>query len=82
MSATIEQLTHDALTLLDTERAHLAQTLLRSLEPCAEEGVEELWEAEVARRLERVRQGTAQGRPAEEVFREIRAQYQSEAGHY
>ena len=75
MPATIQQLTNDALTLSDTERAHLAQTLLRSLEPVTEEGVEDTWSAEVARRLERVRQGAAQGRPAEEVFREIRARH-------
>ena len=75
MSATIENITHDALTLPETERACLAQTLLRSLEP-AEEGVEEEWAAEVGRRLERVRKGTAQGRPADEVFRDIQARRQ------
>ena len=72
----IERLTHDALTLPDTERAHLAQTLLRSLDPGVEEGVEEAWNEEVARRLERVQQGTAQGRPADEVFRDLRARHQ------
>lgn len=75
MPATIEQLTHDALTLPETERAHLAQSLLQSLEPSAEEGVEDAWDAEVSRRLELVRQGTAQGRPADEVFRAIRARH-------
>lgn len=75
MSVTIEKITLDALTLPETDRAHLAQTLLRSLEP-VEEGVEEAWAAEVGRRLERVRQGTAKGRPADEVFRDIRARHQ------
>lgn len=56
MSVTIEKLTHEALTLSETERAHLAQTLLQSLEP-AEEGVEQEWAIEVGRRLERLRQG-------------------------
>ena len=70
----VEQLTHEALTLSENERAHLAQTLLQSLEP-AEEGVEQAWAVEVGRRLELVRQGTAQGRPAEEVFRDIRARH-------
>ena len=77
MPATIDQLTHDALALSELDRAHLAQTLLRSLEPIAEEGVHEAWDAEIAQRLERVRQGTAQGRPADEVFRDIRARHQS-----
>ena len=53
----------------------LVQTLLRSLDPGLEEGVEEDWDAEVARRLKRVHQGVAQGRPAEEVFGDIRAQH-------
>ena len=75
MSTTIERITHEALTLTERERAHLAQTLLQSLEP-AEEGVEQAWATEVGRRLERVRQGTAQGRPADEVFRDIRARHQ------
>lgn len=38
MSATIDQLTHDALALTEAERALLEQTLLQSLEPVAEEG--------------------------------------------
>ena len=76
MSATIEQLTNDALMLSERDRACLAKTLLLSLEPTAEKGIEEAWDAEVARRLERLRQGTAQGRPAEEVFRDIRTRHQ------
>ncbi|HEY3901796.1 MAG TPA: addiction module protein [Chthoniobacter sp.] len=74
MAATIDQLTHEALGLNESERALLAQTLLESLEP-AEEGVEEAWAIEVGRRLERVRTGEAQGRSAEEVFRDIRARH-------
>jgi putative addiction module component (TIGR02574 family) len=76
MSATIEQLTSDALTLSETERALLAQTLLRSLELAPDENAEEAWDAEVARRLDRVRQGVAQGRPADEVFRDLRARHE------
>jgi putative addiction module component (TIGR02574 family) len=72
MPATIENITLEALSLSETQRACLAQTLLQSLEP-AEEGLEEAWTVEVGRRLERVREGTAQGRPADEVFRDIRA---------
>lgn len=75
MSAILEQLTHEALTLPETERAHLAQTLLQSLEPI-EEGAEMAWSAEVTRRLDRVLRGEAEGRPADEVFRDIRARHQ------
>lgn len=66
----IERLTHDALTLPENERAQLVQTLLKSLEPSIDEGVDAAWDAEIARRIESVRQGTAEGRPAEEVFRQ------------
>ncbi len=76
MAVTIEQIKHDALTLPETERASLAHALLRSLESPADEGVEEAWDAEIARRLERVRKGAAHGGPAEEVFRDLRARRQ------
>lgn len=75
MPATLKKLAQDALTLPEAARAQLAQTLLQSLEPLAEADVEQAWDAEVTRRLERVRGGTAQGRPADEVFRDIRARH-------
>lgn len=77
MPVTIEQVTQEALSLSDQERAQLAHTLLKSLEPV--ENAEEAdiaWEAEIARRVERVQQGTAKGRLAEDVFRDIRARHQ------
>jgi putative addiction module component (TIGR02574 family) len=77
MPVTVESITHEALTLSERERAHLAHALLLSLEASdADSGVEEAWDAEVARRMERVRQGTATGRPADEVFRDLRERLQ------
>jgi putative addiction module component (TIGR02574 family) len=77
MPTTPEQLTRDALSLSPMERAYLAETLLSSLETAVTgqdaTETEEDWAAEVARRLDRVRRGLAKGRPAEEVFRDIRA---------
>lgn len=76
MPATIEQITSDALTLSEQARAQLAHALLRSLEePADEQDAESAWDVEVARRMERLRQGVATGRPADEVFRDIRARY-------
>ena len=77
VATTIEQVTHEALTLSGQERAQLAHTLLCSLdavEDCTK--VEAAWEEEIARRVERIQQGTAQGRPAEDVFRDLRARFQ------
>lgn len=77
MATTIEQVTYEALTLSEPERAQLAHMLLRSLDAAEDHAeVEAAWRTEIARRLERVRQGTAQGRPAEEVFRDLRARCQ------
>jgi putative addiction module component (TIGR02574 family) len=77
MATTIEHVTHEALSLSEQERTQLAHTLLRSLDPVEDVAeVEAAWEADIARRVERVRQGTAKGRLAEDVFRDIRARYQ------
>jgi len=77
MATTVEEVTYEALTLPEQDRAQLAHTLLRSLEPAENAAeVEAAWESEIARRVERVRQGTAKGRPAEDVFQDIRARFQ------
>ena len=77
MSATIEHITEEALALSEEQRAQLAHRLLQSLDPAKDaREVEEAWEAEIARRVQRVEEGTATGRPAEDVFRDIRARYQ------
>jgi putative addiction module component (TIGR02574 family) len=75
VAATVEKLAEDALTLSDRERAELAHKLLVSLEGAPEENAEEAWDVEIARRVDRIKEGTAKGRPAEEVFRDIRARY-------
>ena len=74
--STVEHLTHDALLLPESDRMRLVRVLLRSLEPQSAEGVDTAWNAEVTRRVDAVHQGTAQGRSAEDVFREIRAGYE------
>lgn len=75
MSATIEQLTEDALGLSEQQRAELAHRMLLSLEEVIDEGVDGAWEAEIAKRVARIKQGMAKGRPAEDVFRDIRARH-------
>jgi putative addiction module component (TIGR02574 family) len=73
MAATIETLTQEALVLPEKERAELAHRILLSLEDTLETGVEEAWEIEIAKRVEQIKRGKANGRPAEDVFRDIRA---------
>jgi putative addiction module component (TIGR02574 family) len=77
MPATVEFLIEEAMALSEDQRAQLAQRLLQSLEPLTEDrDVQVAWDAEIARRVQRVNEGTANGRPAEEVFRDLRARYQ------
>jgi putative addiction module component (TIGR02574 family) len=76
MAATVEKITQDALRLSERERAELAHRILVSLEDAAEENVDEAWDAEIEKRVDRIKEGTAKGRPADEVFRDIRARYQ------
>lgn len=74
MTQAIEQLKSQATVLSAPERAELAYFLLCSLEP-EEEGAQEAWRTEIARRVAEIRSGSAVGRPAEEVLAELRERY-------
>ena len=73
MAATVDQLAQDALTLSDQERAELAHKLLISLDGVPDEGAEEARDQEIAKRVQKIRDGTAKGRPADQVFRDIKS---------
>jgi len=60
----------DALS--QQERAELAYAFVCSLEPDGEEGIAEAWDAELSRRVAEIRSGQAAGRPAEQLFAELR----------
>ena len=74
MTETVERLKSQVGTLTVPERADLAYFLLTSLEP-EEEGVEEAWHVEIARRVAEIRGGQARGRSADEVLAELRERY-------
>jgi putative addiction module component (TIGR02574 family) len=73
MSTTVQAVRAEAMSLSLSERANLAHELILSLdEPAAFDlGAER--ETEIARRVQMVREGTAKGRPAADVFSDIRA---------
>jgi putative addiction module component (TIGR02574 family) len=71
MPVDLERLKQQVHRLSAEERAELAYYLISTLEP-QEEGVDEAWENEIARRVTEIRAGTAIGRPAEEVFARLR----------
>jgi putative addiction module component (TIGR02574 family) len=74
MTEDFEYMKGEARKLSVTERADLAYFLLESLEP-EEEGVEEAWRAEIARRIAEIHGGQAVGRPVEEVLADLRERY-------
>jgi putative addiction module component (TIGR02574 family) len=71
MSSLLEHVREEIMHLSSEERGLLAHELLISLEP-DDANSEQAWENEIARRVERIRSGTEQGFPAEEVLAEHR----------
>ena len=65
-----------ALALSTSERASLAHDLILSLDNPADYTLSPEQEAEIQRRVQTVREGRAQGRPAEEVFAKIKSKRQ------
>ena len=77
MKVTLETVVVDALKLPLSDRAALAQALIRSLDeaPAADTlEIERAWAEEVERRVDEIMSGRAQGIPAEQVFTKSRAQ--------
>jgi putative addiction module component (TIGR02574 family) len=74
MTQAVEQLKSQAGALSHAERADLAYFLLNSLEP-EEEGAEDAWRVEIARRVAEIRSATAVGRPVDEVLAELRERF-------
>ena len=73
MSEAVARILSHINQLSQEERADLAYAFLCSLEP-EEEGVREAWDAELARRVADIQSGQAVGKPAEQLFAELRNQ--------
>ena len=71
MSKMTDDILSNAMRLSAAERAELAAELLASLDGEPEEDVEAAWAAEIQRRVEHVRSGTAKGRPWPEVRKRL-----------
>lgn len=70
---TIEELEAEVLKLNPTERAKLAERLLRSLEALTDAENERLWAEEALRRHEELKAGSGASRPANEVLHDARS---------
>jgi putative addiction module component (TIGR02574 family) len=74
MSETLEKLKSQLGELTNAEKADLAHFLIHSLDE--EDGdVEAAWDEELLRRTNEIKSGEAIGKPAEQVFSELRKKY-------
>ena len=73
--STIDEIRNEVMALSASERASLAHELILSLDDPSDYELSAAQESEIQRRLQMVREGTASGRPAAEVFADIRAKY-------
>lgn len=61
-------LTEQALRLGAGQRARLAHVLIQSLDEAADTNADQLWDAEISKRVEEIRHGRVRGIPASKVF--------------
>lgn len=74
MTETAERLKSELSRLSPQERAELAHFLLHTLDE-PDRDVEAAWDAELANRLEEIKNGSAMGEPAAKVFSELREKH-------
>lgn len=75
MSLLLQEVVNKALDLPPEERAELAHELIVSLDDVVDKEAETAWDAEIERRVKKIKSGKAKGRPAENILAEIRAKY-------
>lgn len=68
----LETLRKAAMTLSEHERAVLAKDLVASLDGPADEGVAEVWDREIRRRIQKIDSGEAELLDAKEVLTRAR----------
>lgn len=75
MTNSAERLKPELAQLSAQDRAALAHFLIHSLDEDEDADAEAAWDAELARRAEEIKNGTAGGEPANKVFAELREKY-------
>ena len=75
MSQSVDEIRTEAMQLSLSERASLAHDLILSLDQPEDFELNPEQESEIRKRITLVREGKATGRPAVDVFADIRAKY-------
>jgi putative addiction module component (TIGR02574 family) len=75
MSALLQEVVSKAYNLSPEERAELAHEIIASLDDVMDTKHEQVWNAEIERRVNEINAGKAKGRPAEEILAEIQTKY-------
>jgi putative addiction module component (TIGR02574 family) len=75
MTESIARIKTQVDNLSTEERAELAHYLIQSLDREVDEDADAAWETELARRVAEIENGTAKGRPADEVMADLRKKY-------
>ena len=75
MSVSAKKLKSQLAELPTRDRAELAHFLILSLEDGADPDAELLWDAELNRREQEIREGTARGEPWDKVAAALRKKY-------
>jgi len=73
MPLKIEQIKKEAMQLSSTERAQLAENLLKSLDNEEDPDAERLWVAEAEARYQEYKEGKVKTKPSEQVFKDTRS---------
>jgi putative addiction module component (TIGR02574 family) len=73
MSIPVEKLTEEMLALPSEARALLADRLVESLDPLADDEVRASWAAEAIRRRDEVRSGKVEAIPGDVVAAQVRS---------
>ena len=72
MNTQSEELLHSALALPEAERAEIAASLIRSLDPETDEEADAAWANEIQRRVEAIDRGQVRLIPWDDVMQELR----------
>ncbi|MEI8372981.1 MAG: addiction module protein [Planctomycetota bacterium] len=72
MTTQSQEVLQSALALPEAERAEIAASLIRSLDPETDEDVDAAWAGEIQRRVEAIDRGEVRLIPWDDVMQELR----------